>query len=87
MAHGAAGRVAGRVAGGHGGVGCPVGCLVGCPVGCLMGRRVAHGVAVRAGPLDGRLASRARVDLIYVRTHLGPPPILDRPPRIYPEKS
>ena len=44
------------------------------------------GVAGRAGPLDGRLASLARVDLIYVRTHLDPPPILDRPP-VFIQKS
>ena len=47
------------------------------------GRRVAG----RAGPLDSRLASLARVDLIYVRTHLGTPTHIGQAPRIYPEKS
>nr|DAM10787.1 MAG TPA: hypothetical protein [Caudoviricetes sp.] len=36
--------------------------------------------------MDGQLASLARVDLIYVRTHLDPPPILDRPP-VFIQKS
>ena len=52
-----------------------VGWLVGWLVGC------------RAGPLDSRLASLARVDLIYVRTHLGPPTHIGQAPRIYPKKS
>ena len=39
------------------------------------------------GPLDGRLASLARVDLIYVRTHLGPPTHIGQAPHIYSEKS
>jgi hypothetical protein len=39
------------------------------------------------GLLDGRLASLVRVDLIYVRTQLGPPTHIGQAPRIYPEKS
>nr|DAF65051.1 MAG TPA: hypothetical protein [Podoviridae sp. ct2iq11] len=37
--------------------------------------------------MDGPLASLAGVDLIYVRTHLGPPTHIGQAPRICPEKS
>ena len=58
---------------------------VGGSVGWLGG--VEGGSVGWAGPLDGRLASLARVYLIYVQTHLGPPTHIGQAPRIYPEKS
>lgn len=36
--------------------------------------------------MDGPLASLAGVDLIYARTRLDPPGILDRPPVLFQKK-
>lgn len=40
-----------------------------------------------AGAFGRAVPLPPRVDLIYVRTHLGPPTHIGQAPRIYPEKS